>query len=216
VLDMPAGLVRARAEVKNGKVQNVTFQNVPCFFYENRIISVPGLGKIPVDIAFGGNNYGIVNASDLRIGTTPAEIKANTVLVAKVIDSINEQTDIEHPEMPHIRGVLALLINDEPTHSEATCKNIYIDDCGGLDRSPCGTGTSARMAARFANGEQKIGDLFVSESVIGSMFRGRLIKETMVGSYKAAIPEITGRAYIIGLNQLVIDNDDPFGNGFVC
>jgi proline racemase len=144
-----------------------------------------------------------------------AEVKENIKLLVRVITCLNEQCDVCHPEMPNIKGILALLVNDDPTTSEATRKNIYIDDCGWLDRSPCGTGTSARMAVRFANGEQRIGESFVSESIIGSLFHGRLIGETVVGGYKAVVPEITGRAFIIGLSQLVIDRDDPFGDGFL-
>jgi proline racemase len=169
-----------------------------------------------VDLAFGGNNHGIVDASDLHIGTAVASIRANSGLVIQVTKSTNEQTRVQHPEMPQINGVLALLINDEPSTAEATCKNIYVDNSGWFDRSPCGTGTSARMAVRFAKGEQQIGDSFVTESILGSLFHGRLIEETTVGGYKAVVPEITGRAFIIGLNQLVVDNDDPFRDGFVC
>ena len=213
--DTPAGLVRARVQVENGKVKRVTVQNVPSFLYETKVIKVTGLEDIKADIAFGGNNYAIVDAKDLKIGTTPADIKNARELIAKVIKSINGQTKIQHPEKPHIKGVLALLINDKPTHPEATVKNIYADDAGGIDRSPCGTGTSARMAARYAKGELKLNETFVTESVIGSIFYGKLVKEVKVGNFKAAIPEITGRAYITGIHQFVIDDDDPFKQGFL-
>ena len=213
--DTPAGLVRARVQVEKGKVQRVTVQNVPSFLYETKVVKVPGLGEIKTDIAFGGNNYAIVEAKDLKIGTTSTDIKNNCPLITKVLKAINEQTKIQHPEKPHIKGVLSLLINDKPTRPEATVKNVYADDCGGIDRSPCGTGTSARMAARWAKGELKLNVTFVTESVLGSIFYGKLVKETKVDNFKAAIPEITGRAYITGIHQFVIDDDDPFKYGFL-
>jgi proline racemase len=122
---------------------------------------------------------------------------------------------IQHPEKPHIKGVLSLLINDKPTHPRATVKNVYADDVGGIDRSPCGTGTSARMAARHAKGELDLGETFISESIIGSIFYGKLVKEVDVGGIRAVVPEITGRAFITGLHQFVIDEDDPFKYGFL-
>jgi len=201
--------------VENGKTKNVTVQNVPCFLYETKMIKVSGLGEIQVDIAFGGNNYAIVEAKDLGIGTSSAEIRGARNLVDRVLDSINGQTKIQHPEKPYIEGVLALLINDKPTRPEATVKNIYTDAAGNIDRSPCGTGTSARMAARHAKGELKLGETFVTESVIGSIFYGKLVKEVNVAGIKAVIPEVNGRAFMTGIHQFMIDDDDPFKYGFL-
>ena len=214
-IDVPSGFVRARVNVENGKSKSVTVQNVPCFLYKTEAVKVPDLGEMQVDIAFGGNNYAIVEAKDLGIGTVSAEVRGARELVGRVLAAINEQVKIQHPEKPYIKEVLALLINDKPTRPEATVKNVYADEVGGIDRSPCGTGTSARMAARHAKGELGLGETFVTESVIGSIFYGKLIKEVDVGGIKAVIPEVTGRAYITGISQFIIDEDDPFKYGFL-
>jgi len=214
-IDVPSGFVRARVNVENGKSKSVTVQNIPCFLYKTEAVKVPGLGEIQVDIAFGGNNYAIVEARDLGIGTTSAEVRGARELVGRVLAAINEQVKVQHPEKPYIKEVLALLINDKPTRPEATVKNVYADEVGGIDRSPCGTGTSARMAARHAKGELGLGETFVTESVIGSIFHGKLIEEVDVGGIKAVIPEVTGRAYITGISQFIIDEDDPFKYGFL-
>ena len=214
-IDVPSGFVRARVNVENGKSKSVTVQNVPCFLYKTEAVKVPGLGEMQIDIAFGGNNYAIVEAKDLGIGTVSAEVRGARELAGRVLAAINEQVKIQHPEIPYIKEVLALLINDKPTRPEATVKNVYADEVGGIDRSPCGTGTSARMAARHAKGELGLGETFVTESVIGSIFYGKLIKEVDVGGIKAVIPEVTGRAYITGISQFIIDEDDPFKYGFL-
>ena len=213
-IDTPAGLVRARVNVENGRAKSVTIQNVPSFFYKTAVIKVPGLGDLPVDIAYGGNNYAIVEAKDLKITSTMADIRKARELIGQVLESVNEQEDIQHPEKDYIRGVLSLLISDKPSHPEATVKNIYTDENGRVDRSPCGTGTSARMAARYGKGELGIGETLVTESITGTIYYGKLTEEVNVGGLKAAVPEITGRAFITGINQYMIDEDDPFKHGF--
>lgn len=213
-IDTPAGLVRARVNVEGGRAKSVTIQNVPSFFYKTTKIKVPGLGELQVDIAFGGNNYAIVEAKDLGITTTMADVRKARELVGQVLESINEQEKIQHPEKAFIKGVLSLLINDKPSHPEANVKNVYVDENGRVDRSPCGTGTSARMAARYGKGELGIGETFVTESITGTVYYGKLVKEVDVGSFKAAVPEVTGRAFITGINQYMLDENDPFKYGF--
>jgi len=214
-IDTPSGLVHASVNVENGKTKSVTVQNVPSFLYKTEVIKVPDLGELQVDIAFGGNNYAIVEAKDLGIRTSSADVKKAQSLITRVLTSINEQVKVQHPEKPHIKGVLALLINDKPSHPEATVKNIYVDEVGNIDRSPCGTGTSARMAARYAKGELDLGETFVTESIIGTVYYGKLIKEVNVAGFRAAVPEVTGRAFITGISQFMIDEDDPFKYGFL-
>lgn len=213
--DTPAGLVHARVDVENGRAKRVTVQNVPSFLYKTEVIRVPDLGELQVDIAFGGNNYAIVEAKDLGITTSIADVKGAQYLITRVLTSINEQVKVQHPEKPHIKGVLALLINDKPSHPEATVKNIYVDEVGNIDRSPCGTGTSAKMAAQYAKGELGLGETFVTESIIGTVYYGKLIKEVSVAGFRAAVPEVTGRAFITGISQFMIDEDDPFKYGFL-
>lgn len=214
-IDTPSGLVHARVNVKDGRVRSVTVQNVASFLYKTEVIKVSDLSELQVDIAFGGNNYAIVEAKDLGIKTNGADVKRAQPLIARVLTAINEQVKVQHPEKAYIKGVLALLINDKPSHPEATVKNVYTDEVGNIDRSPCGTGTSARMAARYAKGELGLGETFVTESVIGSIFYGKLVKEVNVGGFRAAVPEVTGRAFVTGISQFMIDEDDPFKDGFL-
>ncbi len=214
-IDTPAGLVRARVNVSAGKARSVTIQNVPSFYYRTADIRVPSLGTIAVDLAFGGNNYAIVEARDLKIRPVMADIRKSRELIAEVLDAVNRQSPVRHPEEPAIDRVLSVLISDRPSHPEATVKNIYTDEAGRVDRSPCGTGTCARMAARFGKGELGLGEQFVTEGISGTVYYGRLVKAVKIGGYKGAIPEVTGRAFVTGINQIVIDEDDPFKQGFM-
>ena len=221
--DTPAGLVHARVNVEDGRAKSVTIQNVPSFLYKTEVINVPDRGELKVDIAFGGINYAFVEAKDLGIGTSAADINNAHSLIAKVIIAVNEQVKIQHPEKPYIKGVCGLQITDKPTHPEATVRSICtepvvretLDSDVKIDRSPCGTGTSARMAVRHAKGELAIGETFVTESVLGLVFYGKLVRETNVGGIKAVVPEVTGRAFITGVNQLMIDEDDPLKYGYL-
>jgi proline racemase len=182
--------------------------------YKTAIVEVPGLGQIETDIAYGGNNYAIVGARDLHISPVIDEIRDSRELIVRILDAVNDQAPVQHPEKPFINRVLSLLISDKPSNPHATVKNVYVDENNRVDRSPCGTGTAARMAARFAKGELGIGEPFVTESIIGSLYRGRLTEEVDVGGFRAALPEITGSAHIVALNQFVIGSDDPFQYGF--
>ena len=213
-IDTPAGLVRARVKVENGRAKSVTIQNVPSFFYKTAVVKVPDLGELRTNIAFRENNYAIKEATDLGITTTMTDIRKARELIGQVLESINEQEKIQHPEKAFIKGVLSLLINDKPSHPEANVKNIYVDENGRVDRSPCGTGTCARMAARYGKGELGIGETFITESITGSVYYGKLIKEVNVGGFKAAVPEVTGWAFVTGISQFMIDEDDPLKYGF--
>ena len=130
-------------------------------------------------------------------------------------DIINETIEIQHPELSHIKTVDLVEIYDEPTHPEATYKNVVIFGQGQVDRSPCGTGTSAKLATLHAKGELKEGELFVYESILGTLFKGRVVGTDKVADYDAIIPEITGAAYITGFNHFVIDDEDPVKYGFI-
>jgi len=213
-IDTPAGVVRAKVNVEDGRARSVTFQNVPSFLYRTAVVKVPGLGELQVDIAFGGNNYAIIEAKDLGITATMAGIRKARELIERVLAAINEQAEVQHPEKAFIKGVLAVLLSDKPSRTEATVKNIYTDEDGRIDRSPCGTGTSARMAARYDKGELGLGETFVTESITGTIYYGKLVKEINVGGFKAVVPEVTGRAFITGVSQFMIDEDDPFKYGF--
>jgi len=213
IFNTPAGTIHARVSVDDGKAKSVTIENVPSFLYTAARIKVPGLGEIPVDIAYGGNFFGIIDAKDIGIRAQAEDIfRANDLLI-QITRSINQQLEVRHPELDFIEGVHLLILNDKPLNPRANVRSI---ECRGriMDRSPCGTGTSAKMAALHAKGELNLGETYITESVIGSLFYGKLIKEAKVGNFRAVTPEVTGRAFITGMHNFVLDEDDPFQYGF--
>jgi len=216
VFDVPAGTIHARVNVERGKAKSATIQNVPSFLYKTTLIKVPSLGELPVDIAFGGNFFGIVEARDIGIEPKPDDIIQAQArgLFKEIMDSINQQVEVQHPQSPLIKGILEVLISDKPRNPKANTINIAISGDGGMDRSPCGSGTSAKIASLWTKGELNLEETYVTESIIGSLFYAKLIREVRVGNFKAVVPEITGRAFIIGSHTFVIDEDDPFKYGF--
>ena len=226
-LEAPAGLIKVRAECKDGKVMKVTFRNVPAFAISmDAEIDVPHLGKVIVDIAWGGMLFVIADADQLGV-----EIKSeNGGELARLGEMIRvatvEQMPVSHPENPAFVGPSISQISGPPTNPDAHRKNAVtvatgILDwnkpstwTGVLDRSACGTGTCAKMAVMYAKGKLGLNEDFVHESVLGTLFTGRLIEETKVGPYNAVVPEISGQAWISGFANYVLDPTDPFPNGF--
>lgn len=215
VLETPAGLVKARAAVENGVVKDVTIQNVPSFVLkQDVVVDVPSLGKVPLDIAYGGNFYAVVQAEPLGLDLAPQCYRQVIDYGSLIREAVYEQVEIAHPENPAINRCSHVRFISKPHGSTATGRNAVLYSAEGIDRSPCGTGTSAEMAVRYARGQQKLGEEFISESIIGSVFFGKLLEETRVGSYTAVVPSIRGSAYITGLQQFVLDPRDPWPNGF--
>jgi proline racemase len=200
-LDTPAGLVEARVAVRDGRAEAVTLRNVPAFLLgRDREVDVPGFGRLRYDMAFGGNFYAIAPAAavglSVRPEQAPALIEAGLALMAAVPEPV-------HPTQPDIRGCHHVIWTEDGRSATAIHP-------GWVDRSPCGTGTSARMAALHARGELPLGTDFVHRSILGTAFTGRLVEETDAG----VVPEITGRAWITGMGQYLLDADDPFPAGF--
>ncbi len=215
-MDTPAGIVRAKASVENGKVKEVSIVNVPAFHYKKDVeIEIPEIGKVTFDISFGGSFFAIVHASQLGLKVEPKNTQKLTEIALKMRDIINETIEIKHPTLNHIKTVDLIEIYDDPTHPEATYKNVVIFGQGQVDRSPCGTGTSAKLATLYSKGELKEGELFVYESILGTLFKGRIVGTTNIEEYKGIIPEITGAAFITGFNHFVIDPEDPVKYGFI-
>lgn len=215
VLDTPAGLVRTTVSVRDGKVQGVTLKNVPSFLYKADVeVYVPRLGQVKVDIAYGGNFYAILAADQLGMEVVPETAREIISAGTEIWRAVNEQVEIHHPEEPEIDCVNYVEFSAPPTDPGATIKNAVVVPPSGMDRSPCGTGTSAKMATLHAKGELALNEEFVHESIIGSLFTGRLVEETTVGEYQAVVPTITGSAWIMGIHQFVLDPDDPFPAGF--
>jgi len=215
-LDTPAGLVIAEYRQEGQYVEEVRITNVPSFLYaEGLTADVPGLGEITVDVAYGGNFYAIVepqeNFRDIANHTAGELIGWSPVLRRL----LNEKYTFEHPENPGINRLSHILWTGAPTHPEADARNAVFYGDKAIDRSPCGTGTSARMAQRHAKGLLKEGDAFVHESIIGSLFKGKVEKEVTVANRKAIIPSIGGWARTTGYNTIFIDDRDPYAHGFV-
>ncbi len=212
-LDTPAGLVEARVAVAGGHAERVTFRNVPAFVAElDAGVEVEGFGTVRYDMAFGGNFYALVPADS--IGLDPAPERADELIAAglQIIDAIGASRPPVHPLDPAIRGCKHVVFH-APGRNGADARNATAIHPGWLDRSPCGTGTSARMAQLHARGELPLGVDFTNESVIGSRFVGRLVEETRIGDAPAVVPEISGRAWITGMGEYLLDPTDPFPTG---
>ena len=218
-LEMPAGLIRVKAKVKDGKVKSVSFINIPAFLYKEGIsINVPGHGEVKGDVAFGGNWFFYVNAKEIGVRVRSENIDDLIKTGNAIKNAFDKEFDLVHPTDHNISKKLGgVSILDSPVKNEKAYQNNVVVVGGKVvDRSPCGTGTCGRMAILFAKNKLALNEVFVNESIIGTIYHGKLIKETKVGEYPAVIPEITGSAYITGFNHIVLDPDDPFGsNGFL-
>ncbi|MFV0516407.1 MAG: proline racemase family protein [Aminipila sp.] len=212
--EAPAGLVTIKATVKDGKAEKISFENVPAFLYKRDIVvDVPKYGELKMDIAFGGSFFAIVNHEQLGIDICPENSSKLVEMGMAIIEAANKQIDVVHPELPDINTIDLCEIYGISKSPDAHMQNITIFD-GQIDRSPCGTGTCAKIATLFAKGELKIGEDFVYESVIRTKFTGKVLGTTKVGEFDAIIPEITGSAYITGYSQFMIDQEDPVKYGF--
>jgi|SRR5665648_108544 len=214
-LETPADLVSARVKVENGKVKEVFFNNVPSFLYKKDVsISVPSIGEVKMDISFGGNFFAIVNSAYLGVEISTENTQKLTEIGMEIIKAVNEQVEIKHPNLPHIKQVELCEIYGPPKGKGSNMQNIVVFGKGQIDRSPCGTGTSAKLATLYSKGELGMNEEFVYESIIETKFKGRVIQEIKVGEFDAVICEITGSAFITGYNQMFIDSEDSVKYGF--
>jgi proline racemase len=214
-LDVPAGLVEAKVEVENGRAKSVTIRNVASYVVGlDRVVHVPGIGDVTYDLAFGGNFYAIVPIGRLGIPFERNEKQRMLDVSLAMMDAINATDMPVHPLDAGIRECHHVYL-EAPGSTAQHSRHAMAIHPGWFDRSPCGTGTSARMAQLHARGQLAMDTDFVNESFIGTHFTGRLVEETMVGDYPAVIPTVTGRAWITGTAQYVLDPDDPFPAGFL-
>jgi 4-hydroxyproline epimerase len=214
-LDTPAGLVVAEYRQDGDYVEEVKLTNVPAFLHsEGLSAEVAGLGEVVVDVAYGGNFYAIVDPQSSF--TDIADVSAGDLLRWSPLlrTALNEKYSFVHPEQPDIKGLSHILWTGKPLSKDATARNAVFYGDKAIDRSPCGTGTSARMAQWAAKGRLKPGEPFVHESIIGSTFTGRIEGQARVGDREAIIPSISGWACMTGLNTLFIDDRDPYAHGF--
>ncbi len=226
-LDTPAGLVAVEAHVRGGKVTRVAFRNVPAFAtHLDARVEVRTLGAVTVDVAYGGMFYVIADAAALGLRLTPDEAADIARLAEMIKAATREQIAVEHPENPGISGVTIAQISGEASRPGVHRKNAVVVSTGAfdwdrpatwtgaLDRSPCGTGTCAKMATLHARGRLPLHQDFVHEGILGTVFTGRLIEETRVGKYPAVVPELSGQGWITGFAEYVLDPEDPFPSGF--
>ena len=214
-MEAPAGLVMVSYEQVENKVKSVKLVNVPSYLAaENIEVECPDLGILRVDVAYGGNFYAIIDPQENFAGLqkhTAAQLIAWSPVLRK---RLNQQYSFIHPNDPTINGLSHILWTGETISPTATARNAVFYGDKAIDRSPCGTGTSARMAQWTAKGKLKKGDVFIHESIIGSQFVGRIEDHTHVGDFAAIVPSVEGWAKIYGHNTITIDDDDPYCHGF--
>lgn len=213
--DTPAGPVVARARVDGGRVVEVSLANVAAFVHTTDLrVDVPGCGQVAVDVAYGGNFFALVRAAELGVAVARTQVDRLVKYGVAVRRAVNAALRVEHPDLPHINEVRLTAIHERPDPGRSFARSAVVFGDGQLDRSPCGTGTSALMAALHARGELPLGVEFVNESVIGTRFKGRLVRESQVGGIVTVDPIVTGTAHVIGLQRFVADPADPLKYGF--
>ncbi len=214
-MDTPAGLVRAQIKVVDGRAAAVTLLNVPSYLHcAETTVQTESLGALDVAVGFGGNFYGIIPAEDVGLSIDKSNHDDLVSAGLELMQAINSQIAPRHPEHDHIAGCKHVLFT-APGSAGIDGRGCVAIHPGWVDRSPCGTGTSARMAQLHAQGKLGLNEPFVHSSLLGTTFTGELVDTTTVGEHDAVLPTITGRAWITGIGQYLLDPTDPFPSGFL-
>jgi len=214
--DTPAGRVTSVTEWKEGRPASASFLNVPSFVYAtDQVVEVAGLGTVRYDVAFGGAFYAFCRAQDLGLALTPDAFGALVDAGRKIKKAVSAAFPIQHPEDPDLGFLYGTIFTGEPHQPEHHSRNVCVFADGEVDRSPTGTGVSARAALHFAKGELEAGQPFTVESILGTTFTGRVEQAVRFGSYDAVVPIVSGTSHIIGRNELLLDPDDPLRHGFL-
>jgi len=215
-LDTPAGRVTARAAFDGQRCRSVCFENVPSFAYKlDQTVYVPGIGDVRYDVAFGGAFYAYCKSSELGVQVIPDEFRRLIEVGMAVKRSVMASRDIKHPFEEDLEFLYGTIIDGPPLAEGAHSRNVCIFAEGEVDRSPTGTGVSGRVALEHAKDRLALGEPFVIESLIGTRFTGRVVRETSFGDYSAVVPEVEGSAWIIGRHEFLIAPDDPLRDGFI-
>lgn len=215
-LDTPAGVVSVTAKVNDGVVEEVSFVNAPAMVLNRSVtVSTEQFGSLTMDISWGGNVYAILPASSVGLDITPANCGEFIRIARSLSDDINRQITVNHPSLPFVDRVTHVEFSGPPKSEDADIQNVVVALPKVIDRSPCGTGTSAKAALLYEEGKLKVGDSFIHESVIGSKFKCEIVEETTVEGVRAIIPKITGNACVIGFATWILDPKDPFPEGFL-
>ncbi|WP_432662925.1 proline racemase family protein [Wukongibacter baidiensis] len=215
-IDTPAGRVTAYADVKNGEVERVRFQNVPCFVYrENIKVDVDGIGEIIVDVVYCGAFYVYLDVSKIGLKVTPEYAEQLVKIGMEIKHKVMAVMEFNHPTSG-VNWLYGTIFFEKPVREEnkVITKNVCIFADGQIDRSPTGTGTGGRVALHYHTGELNRDEVLVNKSIIDTVMEGKIVEETKVGEYDAVVTEVSGTAHIMGFNQLVLDPDDPLPEGF--
>jgi proline racemase len=213
-LDTPAGLVVASASCRDGKCERVSLDMVPSFVEDLDIeVNVPGLGPVRVDAAFGGVYYALIDPRPLGLEIAPSSARALVDAGCRIHRALNERVDVRHPEFPSIHGFAYMMFTDRREDGDLIGATILPP--GRIDRSPCGTGNSARLAVRHARGEAREGETLTARSIIDSRFEVSFLGRTSVAGRPAVLPRISGRGWIHGIHQIGVDPDDPYPEGYL-
>lgn len=210
VIDTPAGKIIAHAAIEDGVATEVRICNVPSFYYDSVTIELPSIGRINVDISYGGNFFALVNVRDLNMEIKLDNIEKLKALGLEIRSLVNEMVTVVHPGSGE-KGHIPLT---EIYQDGSPCRNIVVFGNGQIDRSPCGTGTCAKMAYLYEKGRLGIGEPYRHASIINTVFTGKILEESVVGNRRAILPEITGQAHITGFHSFIAERYDPFKEGF--
>ncbi|MEZ4521598.1 MAG: proline racemase family protein [Thermomicrobiales bacterium] len=213
--DSPAGLIQARATLEGGRVTDVAFTNVPSFVFSDGVQVQTSYGDLTVQVVYGGAFYALAEAALAGLNVEPGRIDDLIEFGMQVKHAVEAQLDVRHPLEPDLRGIYGTIITGTPQSPEADGRNVTIFADGEVDRSPCGTGTAARLAWLHASEEVGVDRPWVHESITGTAFTGRVIETADIGELPAIVPEIAGRAYITGLHSFIVEPDDPLAGGFL-
>jgi proline racemase len=214
-IDVPSGTLPVKASVRDGRVERVRFRNVPSFVHSEGIEIPTGRGELKVDVAFGGAFYASVTARDAGLEIEPGSLPALIELGRELKHAAESQGEIVHPDEPELRDVYGVIFFAEEGEQPLVQRNVAVFADGEVDRSPCGSGTSARLALLHRQGRIGVGELLVHRSIVGTEFEGRIVEETEVAGRPAVVTEVSGAAHLTGRHEFVLDAADPLGTGFL-
>jgi proline racemase len=215
-VDVPSGRLAVVARVEDGRPVSVRFRNVPSFVHSRGLsIGTRSAGEVVVDVAFGGAFYASVDAAALGLAVEPANLGRFVELGREIKDHLNATAEISHPLEPRLRDVYGTIFFEEAGSSSLAQRNVTVFADGEVDRSPCGSGTSARLALLHADGGLATGETLDHSSIVGTRFEGRVVGETEVAGIPAVVTEVGGSAHLTGHHQFVLERDDPLGPGFL-
>jgi proline racemase len=214
-IDVPSGTLPVRATVEDGRVKRVWFRNVPSFVHERGIELETSRGRLTVDVAYGGAFYACVRADEVGLGVDAASLTALIELGRELKQALESRGEIAHPEEPELRDVYGVIFFAEEGDSPLTQRNVAVFADGEVDRSPCGSGTSARLALLHREGRLGLDEPLRHRSIVGTEFEGRVVAETELAGRPAVVTEVSGSAHLTGRHEFVLEATDPLGTGFL-